>query len=249
MTHLKTCLAWAFVLAFALVTKPAWGQAPAGPGAAEDEEEESFTEDFMLENCRWSTRGANPFFILEPGYRLVLEGIDDGENTVKFVTVTDRTLHVGGVETRVVLEREFIDGELYEVARNYFAICQQTNSVFYFGEDVDFYEDGQIIDHHGSWRAGVGGAKPGVIMPGTLLLGARYYQEIAPRVALDRAEIESLNAVIQTPFGRFRNCLRTEETTPLEPGLEEIKLYARGIGLVKDGPLRLVQATYVNAAE
>jgi hypothetical protein len=32
-------------------------------------------------------------------------------------------------------------------------------------------------------------ARAGIIMPGTPLLGSRYYQEIAPEVALDKAEI------------------------------------------------------------
>ena len=36
--------------------------------------------------------------------------------------------------------------------------------------------------------AGIDGAKPGIVMPGSFLLGSRYYQEIAPDVAMDRAE-------------------------------------------------------------
>ena len=40
-------------------------------------------------------------------------------------------------------------------------------------------EDGRIVSHEGAWRAGVDGAQPGLIMPGTFLLGSRYFQEIA----------------------------------------------------------------------
>ncbi len=79
-------------------------------------------------------------------------------------------------------------------------------------------------------------------MPGTALIGARYFQEIAPKVALDRAEIVSLDSVQKTPAGTFR-CLKTEESTPLEPGVKEFKYYAPGIGLVREKNLRLVFAT------
>ncbi len=165
------------------------------------------------------------------------------------ITVSDATKLIDGVETRVVVERETIDGELFEVARNFFAICKQTNSVVYFGEDVDFYENGEIVNHDGSWRAGVDGARPGVLMPGTRLLGGRYFQEIAPEVALDQAEIVSLNETLQTPLALFENVLKTRETTPLEPDLVEFKFYAPGVGLIKDGPLRLVRAFFADAAD
>jgi hypothetical protein len=209
----------------------------------EDEDDEAFTDSFMIETCEFSPVGSNPYFVLEPGYQLVLEGEDDGEQVRLVITVLNETKVVDGVETRVVEERESQDGKLVEVSRNYFAICTRTNSVFYFGEDVDLYRNGRIVGHDGSWQAGVDDARPGIIMPGTVLLGARYYQEIAPEVALDRAEIESLTGTLRTPAGEFTNVLETEETTPLEPDAEEFKFYAPGIGLIKDGPLELVSVT------
>lgn len=204
--------------------------------------EPGYTRSFMLERCRgFSSTGRNPFFRLEPGYQLVLAGEEEGVAKRLVVTVLNRTRMVDGVETRVVEERETEDGELVEVSRNYFAICNRTNSVIYFGEKVDIYEDGVIVGHEGEWLAGEDGARPGIIMPGTVLLGARYFQEVAPGVALDRAEIVSLTATVQTPAGRFTRCLRTRETTPLEPGEVEFKSYAPGIGLIQDGVLRLVR--------
>jgi hypothetical protein len=196
----------------------------------------------MLGSCRgFSSTGRNPFFVLEPGYKLVLAGVEDGVVKRLVVTVLDQTRVIEGIETRVVEERETEDGELVEVSRNYFAICNRTNSVIYFGEEVDIYEDGVIVGHEGEWLAGVDGARPGIIMPGTVLVGARYFQEVAPGVALDRAEIVSLTATVQTPAGRFTRCLRTRETTPLEPGEVEFKSYAPGIGLIQDEVLRLVR--------
>ena len=59
------------------------------------------------------------------------------------------------------------------------------------------------------------------------------------------AEIASLTDKIATRAGAFDRCLRTRETTPLEPLARESKLYAPGVGLVKDGDLELVSHTYV----
>src|SRR5215211_3697935 len=136
-----------------------------------------------------SAPGRNPFFILEPNYPLVLGGEDAGEAAQLTITVLNETREVNGTQTRVIEERESVGGELVEISRNFFATCEETNNVFYFGEEVDIYENGMIVDHEGAWLAGEGTNRAGIIMPGTILLGARYYQEIAPSVALDRAEI------------------------------------------------------------
>lgn len=199
-----------------------------------------FTTNFMQDECTFSSTGNNPYFILEPGYELVLAGEEDGENIKVIITVLDETKEVDGVETRVVRERETANGELVEISRNYFAICKQTNSVFYFGEDVNIYEEGVVVSHEGAWQSGKNGARAGLIMPGTILLGSRYYQEIAPGVALDRAENMSMTATVTTPFQTFTNCLKTRETTPLEPGHVSIKFYAPGVGLIQDGAVELI---------
>ena len=151
------------------------------------------------------------------------------------------TRTVDGVETRVVEERETQEGRPVEVSRNFFAISKRTNSVYYFGEEVDIYKDGRVVAHEGAWLSGKSGAKFGLAMPGQPLIGARYYQELAPKVAMDRAEVASLTGSMETPAGKFANVLQTEETTPLEPGDEERKYYAAGVGLIKDGPMKLVR--------
>ena len=200
------------------------------------QDDPSWTREFHLEPDELTTTGRNPYFILEPGYQLVLA---DGEDQL-IITVTNQTRRVGEVETRVVEERESEDGELAEVSRNYFAISKRTNAVFYFGEEVDIYRDGKITSHEGAWSAGVNGARFGLMIPGLPLLGARYYQEIAPGVAMDRAEILSISASVTTPAGTFRRVLRTAESTPLEPGRPELKVYAPGVGLLQDGSFELV---------
>jgi hypothetical protein len=209
------------------------------------EKENGWTSTFHLQDCHFAASGKNRFFILEPGYRLVLED-RSGKNTGKLIiTVLGETKTIAGIVTRIVEERETSSGKLVEVSRNFFAICTETNSVFYFGEEVDIYKKGKIVGHEGTWQAD-GTAKAGLMMPGLILLGARYYQEIAPGVAMDRVEIVAVNETIKTPAGTFSNCLKIKETTPLEKGAREYKFYAPGIGLVKDGKLLLTDHGYID---
>jgi hypothetical protein len=207
--------------------------------------ENEYTESFRAEDCTFSSTGRNPFFILEPNYQLVLAGGDASEAAEVIITVLNETRQVNGTETRVIEERESIDGELVEISRNFFAICEETNSVFYFGEEVDDYENGNLISHEGAWLAGEDANRAGVIMPGTILLGARYYQEIAPNVAVDRAEIIDMGEVIQTPSGDFSDTLITRETNPLEPDVAELKYYAAGIGLIQEEDLMLQRYGFI----
>ena len=222
---------------FVIVFLTAVTIAPQRAACSQPPDQNPWTSTFAVEPGELVATGRNPYFILEPGYQLILEG-----GSVRLaVTVLDTTRTVDGVETRVVEERETDKGKPVEVSRNYFAISTRTNNVFYFGEDVDSYKNGTITGHEGAWLAGINGARFGMAMPGELRPGAKYYQEIAPKVAMDRAEVVSLNATVATPAGRFTNCLKIEETTPLEPRTKEAKYYARGIGLVQDGALKLVR--------
>ena len=206
------------VMAAALVTPP----------QDKDPDPRPFTESFMVDEKDLSSTGRNPFFILDPGFQLVLE--NPAKKEVLTITVLDETKKIGAVETRIVEERETVDGKETEVSRNYFAICKKTNCVYYFGEDAG-----------GAWIHGEKGARFGLMMPGTVLLGARHYQEIAPGAAMDRAEVMSLSETVETPAGKFEKCLKVLETTPLEPDDKAFKFYAPGIGLVREGGMKLVK--------
>ena len=201
---------------------------------------EAFTDTFAVDKADLASVGTNRFFVLVPGFQAVLEGKDGGKPAVLTITVLPETKRVDGVETRVVEEREMVNGQLVEVSRNYFAISRRTGDVFYFGEDVDDYRDGKVTGHGGAWLSGVGGARFGLIMPGAPRRGARYYQEIAPKVAMDRAEVISLTAEMKVAAGTFTNCLRTRESSAIEGGSED-KWYAAGVGLIKDADFELAR--------
>jgi hypothetical protein len=208
--------------------------------APEPEQGKKWTTFFDQDNRTFSSVGRNRFFILEPGYQLVLESLR--EKVV--ITVLDETKKIGDVETRVVEEREEKNGELAEVSRNFFAICKQHGDVFYFGEEVDDYEGGKIVRHSGAWRADEKNSTAGILMPGTVLLGARHYQEMAPN-AMDRAEIISDDVTMKTPAGTFKNCLRVEETSGLDPDEKCYKTYAPGVGLIQDEDLLLTKYGFI----
>jgi hypothetical protein len=212
----------------------------AAPGRAEN----PFTDTFDVDKADLVSAGSNRFFVIEPGYQLVLEGKEDGQAATLTITVLDETRKVDGVETRVVEERETAGGQLIEVSRNFFAISKRTADVFYFGEDVDIYKNGKLANHEGGWHSGEAGARFGLMMPGKPAVGFRHQQEIAPKVAMDRAEIVSLSEKLETPAGKFENCLKTEETTPLERG-KEYKHYAPGVGIIQDGGLKLAKINRV----
>ncbi len=193
---------------------------------------------FAVDTSTLATRGRSAYFVLEPGFQSTFTSA--GGRLV--ITVLDATEVVGGVTTRVVEEREWKGADLVEVSRNYFAMDPKTGDVYYFGEDVDAYKHGKVVNHDGSWRHGTNGATFGLMMPGTPAAGMKFYQEQARGVAMDRAEIVSVTETLTTPAGAFDRCVRTRETTPLEPLARETKIYAPGVGLVQDGDMKLVAA-------
>jgi hypothetical protein len=209
-------------------------QEPAKEPAAV-QNDKSWQETFEVDKANLGRNGENKYFILRHGYILTYK---KGEDTL-VITVTNKTKEIDGVKTRVVEERETVKGSLAEVSQNYFAIDKTNKAVYYFGEDVDIYKDGQITGHEGAWLSGENGAKFGLMMPAEPKVGDKYYQEVAPGIAMDRAETISLTEKVTVPAGTFENCLVTKESSDLEKGAGK-KQYAPGIGLVTDGGFELV---------
>jgi hypothetical protein len=172
----------------------------------------------------------NEFFPLPVGMVQVLE---DAASKVQ-ISVLDQTEPVAGVTTRVVEEREWENGVLAEVSRNFF-VQAPDGSVCYYGEAVDDYKNGKIVGHGGVWRAGIGQNKPGIIMPAQPAVGQLYQQEIAPGVAMDQAEHVAMNQAFTTPAGTFHDVLLVKETPP------STKRYQRGIGLIFDDGMVLTK--------
>jgi hypothetical protein len=84
----------------------------------------------------------NPFLPLPVGMVHVLE---NSTSRVQ-VSVLNQTEIVAGVTTRVVEERDWQNGSLSEVARNFF-VQAPDGTVCYYGEEADEYRGGQIVAH------------------------------------------------------------------------------------------------------
>lgn len=201
---------------------------------------DDWQEEFNLAERKLEPTGENDYFILIPGFQITLES----QSETLVISVMEETREIGGVTARLVEEREHKNGELYEISRNFYAIDPENGDVFYFGEEVDFYTQGQITGHSGAWLAYENGNQPGLIMPGTPLVGMKYYQEIAPNVAMDRAKVVSVTETFDTEVGEFKDCLLTQESSKIDPIAIEYKTYCPGIGLVQDQSLLLTGFGY-----
>jgi hypothetical protein len=170
----------------------------------------------------------NPYFPLPVGRHWTYR-----EGHVRdVVTVSAQTkLIANGVTARVVHDVSTQHGVPVEVTDDYYAQDAKGN-VWYLGEATTSYENGKPASTEGSFEAGVGGARAGIIMPAHPKVGMRYRQEFFKGHAEDRAKIVSLNERVKVPLKRYRHTLMTIETNPLEPDTLEVKFYARGVGVV-----------------
>ena len=186
------------------------------------------------------------------------------------VSILDATQPVGDDDrlTRIMEEREWVDGELAEVSRNFLNQCSNTQDVYYWGEEVCVDADSdEALDEEpfpyetacedideglapggGAWKVDVEGAEPGILFPGgAFLLGARYLQERAEN-AQDWATNAELGLTADDPAnGEFEDCVRVidrnliEDPTSKDDGDE--KVYCPGIGIVQDEELILTSCT------
>src|SRR5262245_51435727 len=191
---------------------------------------------FDVNNADLLPTGTNPFITMQPGRVLKLK---HGMDTLT-ITVLPDTREVAGVTTGVVEERETKNGKLIEVSRNFMATDKNTGDVYYFGEDVDNYKDGKIVNHESAWRAGVAGARFGLMIPAKPVVGQAFYQEVAPEVAMDRVEVVSVDETVKIPAGTYQHCVHLRETTPLERDVSH-KYYAPGVGMIQDDEFELAE--------
>jgi hypothetical protein len=198
--------------------------------------------DFNVDKKNMGVHGSSPYFNLTPGHVLSFAHGKDTDT----LTVLNQTKMIDGVECRVVEDRETKNGRLIELTHDYFAIDAATHDVYYMGEDVDFYKDGQAVghgeaSHSGSWLSGVNGAKFGLMVPGSPKPKQRFYEERAPKVGIGRGEIVAVDENVTTPAGVFDKCVHVVETSPLEKGQRDHKVYCPSIGMVRDGEMLLVK--------
>ena len=178
----------------------------------------------------------NPWFALVPGNRWVYEG---GTESIE-VVVTGDTKLIDGITCIVVVDTATDDGVVVEITNDWYA--QDVNgNVWYCGEIAENYEefdgdetsDPELVDIDGSWKAGRDRAEAGMLLPFDPQPGDVIRQEFAQGDAEDVIEILAVDASeVSAGASCDGTCLMTRDFSPLEPGIEEHKYYAPGVGLI-----------------
>lgn len=181
----------------------------------------------------FTTDITNKYFTLEPGRKLMYEKeTADGLERVE-IMVTDETKKLMGVDTLLFRDTVWLNDQLKEDTKDYFAQDKKGN-VWYFGEEVDNYEAGILSNHDGSWLSGTDGAKPGIYIKANPKIGESYQQEFYTGVAEDSVNVLAVDETVTVPFGTFEHCVKTFDWTPLDPNAKEHKWHCPGVGaLVK----------------
>ena len=179
----------------------------------------------------------NPYLPLKQGtvFRYRAVGDDGRTPELNTVRVTRRAKRIMGVDATVVLDQVFSDGEPEERTFDWYAQDDQGN-VWYLGENSMNFEHGRWVRDDGSWEAGVGRAKPGIIMLAHPTRGEAYRQEYAPGDALDQAQVLGGAGAVRVPFRSFKRTLLTLEYSSIDHQYE-LKWYARGVGVIKEKAL------------
>ena len=190
-------------------------------------------EPFKLDPTALSPDVTNPWFPLTPGTRWVYREVDEeGEVLEVVVTATSETRTIAnGAEARVVRDTVTLDGEIIEDTLDWYA-QDPAGTVWYLGEDTAEFEDGYLVNHEGSFEAGVDDALAGVIMPAVPAVGQSYRQEYYAGVAEDNGEVLALDGTATVPAGSYEPLVQTADTNALEPDVLEHKFYARDVGVV-----------------
>ena len=176
----------------------------------------------------------NPYLPLKPGTVFRYRGVgDDGKTPeLNIVRVTRSTKRIMGIDAVVVLDKVWADGKPEERTFDWYAQDKQGN-VWYMGENSFDYEHGHWVRNDGSWTAGVGNGKPGVIMLAHPRRGDAYRQEYSPGHAVDQAKVLGPGGRVATPFRTFARTLLTREFSTIDRQYEK-KWYARGIGVIQE---------------
>jgi hypothetical protein len=190
-------------------------------------------EPANLSPADFTTQIDNPYFPLPVGAQWHIR-VTNQEGTVQqqVIRVTDKTRKMGdGVTARVVHDVVSEGGRPVEITEDWYAQDKNGN-VWYFGENTAEISANGTRDTSGSFEAGVNGADAGIAMLADPTAGQTYREEYYVGRAEDRTSVLALEQQAEVPFGHFRNALLTEDYSPVEPNVLELKFYAPGVGQV-----------------
>jgi hypothetical protein len=147
-------------------------------------------------------------------------------------TVLTQSEQVSGVPVTIVKVDDYYNGELSKTTEDYFAQAPD-GTVYYLGERVDEFQDGQVVGHEGAWLAEPNGNPPGLFMPASPTVGQTFNQEQIPGVAEAQSKVVAIDQTVASAGGTFTGCIQTEDRELLEEVVEQ-KTYCPGVGLVRE---------------
>jgi hypothetical protein len=176
---------------------------------------------------------SNPFFPLPAGATWVYEATSDGSVERIEIEVLAEKRTIQGVSATQVRDTVTLDGVIVEDTTDWYA-QDTTGNVWYLGEDTCEFENGQCATRVGAWEWGVDGALPGILMPGTPTVdGQPFFQEYYVGEAQDVGEVIAVGESVVVAAGSFEGCVKTRDTSALDPDLQEYKYYCSGVGLTR----------------
>ncbi len=177
----------------------------------------------------FSTTITNKYFSLPVGKKLVFEAdTKDGLEKIE-IEMTGETKVIEGVTTLVYLDTVYLNGQLHEITKDYLA-QHKNGDVWYFGEDVDNYENGKIKDHAGTFIHGQNGAKAGIWMKAEQKVGDSYRQEYYKGEAEDMRDTVAVGLTVTTKLVTYKDCVKVYDWTPLDKKSREHKYYCPSVG-------------------
>jgi hypothetical protein len=191
------------------------------------------SESVKLEPVDFSINIDNPYWPMSPGSKWVYSETDTkGTKEKVVVEVTHKTKMIAnGIEARVIRDTVTENGVPVEITYDWYS-QDKAGNIWYLGEYVTNYKNGRVVDHGGSFEAGVDGAQPGIAMPANPEPGLFYRQEYYKGEAEDKAAVITVGEEqVQVPFGYFnKDILMTRDLVPTEPKVQELKFYAPNVG-------------------
>ena len=191
------------------------------------------SEPVKLDPANFSIDIDNPYWPMAPGSKWVYSETDtEGTKEDVVVEVTDETKMISnGIEARVIRDTVSENGVPVEITDDWYA-QDKAGNIWYLGEYVTNYKNGKVVDHGGSFEAGIDGAQPGIAMPANPEPGLSYRQEYYKGEAEDKAAVITVGEErVQVPFGYFdKHVLMTRDLVPTEPKVQELKFYSPNVG-------------------
>jgi hypothetical protein len=177
-------------------------------------------------------RGVDHAYLpLLPGAEWTYEGMDEGEPRRDEVRVAPGMDMIQGVACTLVEQEVYLDGELAETTKHWFAQDREGN-VWVFGELSIEFVDGLPEITADSWQAGLDGAQPWMLFVAAPAVGDVYAGSHAG--GIDVISVVSLDESEVVPAGIFHGCLLALETDPTDVEDADRIIYAPGVGLISE---------------